>query len=509
MFRLVPYFLITSLLACTLAAIGLSTFYRHRCLMNLVQLEEDKNIAIAQVFVNSLWREFYPFLTSTSTLSDRDLRNHPTTTNLSHAVLSQMKGLAVVKVKIFDPEGRIVFSTDAQQIGDSKNHDQGFLEARSGKAITQVSQQTVLSGFEKITVHQSLMSSYLPIRFGESTASKIEGVIQLYSDVTPAWQGIEKMQRTIIFGVVLIFVALYFVLFLIVRHADRILQRQELARQQVDEVLNRKAEELVRFNAELEQFVLIASHDLQEPLRKIESFGDRLKSNCVSDLSVQGQDYLERMQKATQRMRTLIQDLLTFSRVTTNSQSFLPVNLSEIVYEVIVDLEAQVQQTGGRIEVGMLPTINAEPVQMYQLFQNLISNALKFHRPNEPPVVKVDSILLQPWQKNSGQWGCELHQLGACCQITVTDNGIGFDEKYRERIFLAFQRLHSRSQYEGTGIGLAVCAKIVERHGGNITARSVLGQGSTFIVTLPININHKVKSIYETDKHPNHDSDCG
>jgi PAS domain S-box-containing protein len=236
-----------------------------------------------------------------------------------------------------------------------------------------------------------------------------------------------------------------------------------------EEELGRKARELTRSNAELEQFAYVASHDLQEPLRKIQAFGDRLKTHCHHALDERGRDYLQRMQNAARRMQSLINDLLTFSRVTTRGQPFVPVNLTEVAEEVVSDLEAHIQRTGGRVEVGDLPTIEADPVQERQLLQNLIDNGLKFHRPEEAPVVKVNGKLLDDR-----------------CEITVQDNGIGFDEKYLDRIFTIFQRLHARFEYEGTGVGLALCRKIAERHGGNITAQSTPGKGATFIVTLSV-----------------------
>jgi PAS domain S-box-containing protein len=252
-------------------------------------------------------------------------------------------------------------------------------------------------------------------------------------------------------------------------------------RKRVEERAAAFAAQLQRSNRELEQFASVASHDLQEPLRKIEAFGDRLASRCADQLGEQGRDYVRRMQASAARMRTLITDLLTFSRVTTQGRPFARVDLGRVAREVVSDLEGRIEQTGGRVEVGELPTIDADPLQVRQLLQNLIGNGLKFHRADEPPVVQVAGTLPPegpPPARGDGR-------AGPACRITVEDNGIGFDEKYLDRIFQVFQRLHGRGEYEGTGIGLAVCRKIAERHGGTITARSVPGRGSTFIVTLP------------------------
>jgi light-regulated signal transduction histidine kinase (bacteriophytochrome) len=256
-----------------------------------------------------------------------------------------------------------------------------------------------------------------------------------------------------------------------------------VAQAQLLEEETRWRQNLARSNAELQEFAYIASHDLQEPLRKIQAFGNRLKDKCGEALSDQGRDDLERMQKAAERMQTLINELLTLSRVTIKAQQFVPVNLAQVAREVLSDLELRVQQTGGRVLVDDLPTIDADPVQMRQLLQNLISNALKFYRIESPPVVKLYS---KHFTIDQEQQPAKEFPVAELCQIIVEDNGIGFDEKYLDRIFNVFQRLHSRSEYEGTGMGLAICRKIAERHGGNVTAKSTPGQGATFIVTLPI-----------------------
>ena len=228
---------------------------------------------------------------------------------------------------------------------------------------------------------------------------------------------------------------------------------------------------LERSNRELESFAYVASHDLQEPLRKIQTFGERLKTTCSSRLPPEGNDYIERMQKAATRMRGLIDDLLTFSRVTSKSRPFTPVDLSTVTREVLGDLETQLEKTGAQVSLGELPVLDADPTQMRQLLQNLLGNALKFRREGVPPILSVRTRVDAHTQR---------------CELMVEDNGIGFEEKYTDRIFNVFQRLHGRGQYEGSGIGLAICRKIAERHGGHITAHSTPGVGSTFCVSLPL-----------------------
>ncbi len=253
-------------------------------------------------------------------------------------------------------------------------------------------------------------------------------------------------------------------------------------RERAQQALAQRTLDLARSNAELEQFAYVASHDLQEPLRKILAFGDRLRIKCGPALDDQGRDYLTRMSNAAERMQILINALLTLSRVKTKAQPFSEVNLARAAGEVLGDLETRIEQLGARVEVGELPTITADLLQMSQLFQNLIGNALKFHRPDETPVVKVYT---EPGGDQEAEANPEapFHRM---CRIAVEDNGIGFDEKYLDRIFQVFQRLHGRGEYEGTGVGLAICRNIVERHGGGITAKSAPGRGAKFIVTLPV-----------------------
>ncbi len=253
-------------------------------------------------------------------------------------------------------------------------------------------------------------------------------------------------------------------------------------RKMAEEQLWRFAAQLERSNAELQNFASAASHDLQEPLRKIQAFGDRLRVKCGASLNAQGLDYLDRMQGAAQRMQVLIQDLLKLSRITSRALPFEQCDLGEIVRGVVSDLEITIEQSHAEVEVCELPTIQADPVQMRQLFQNLISNALKFQRPGDLPRVIVEARVYQMKERNIPGAAPGEH----ICKIVVRDNGIGFDPKFAEQIFVVFQRLHSRDEYAGTGIGLAVCRKIIDRHGGTIMAKSAEGQGAAFIVTLPV-----------------------
>jgi light-regulated signal transduction histidine kinase (bacteriophytochrome) len=273
-----------------------------------------------------------------------------------------------------------------------------------------------------------------------------------------------------------------------IEEKDRLYEemRQQKEALQVSEERSRNyAGQLERSNRDLQEFAYVASHDLQEPLRKILAFGDRLTTHYKAALDETGQDYLARMLDASRRMQILINDLLTYSRVATQAQPFVRVDLARVAADVVADLEHRIEQAKGRVEIGPLPTIDADPTQIHQLLQNLVGNALKFHRPDAPPVVKV-------YAHEGGERGArngerqEATLDASRFTLHVEDNGIGFDPKYTDRIFKPFQRLHSRNDYEGAGMGLAICRRIVERHDGIITAVSAPGQGATFIVTLPL-----------------------
>jgi light-regulated signal transduction histidine kinase (bacteriophytochrome) len=235
-------------------------------------------------------------------------------------------------------------------------------------------------------------------------------------------------------------------------------------------------QKLEHSNRELIDFAYVASHDLQEPLRKIEAFGDRLIKKYSSILPEDGKMFVDRMHTAAGRMRSLINDLLSYSRITTNAKPFQMVSLRDVLSEVTSDLQIRIEENEAKIDIGELPLIECDPTQMRQLLQNLVGNAIKFRKPDVKPVVKIRAKLVQDYG--------DLNSIPSVV-ISIEDNGIGFDNQFKDQIFTIFQRLHSRNEYEGTGIGLATCRKIVERHGGIILADGSPNEGSKFFITLP------------------------
>jgi len=257
------------------------------------------------------------------------------------------------------------------------------------------------------------------------------------------------------------------------------LEQREQERQEAESAMREYATELERSNRELQDFANIASHDMQEPLRKVLTFSELLRQRYDEIIDERGRDYLVRMERSARRLHELINEMLALSRITTRAQPFEKVNLNEITQRVLSDLDFQIEESGARIEVSTLPSLEAEPTQMYQLIQNLVSNALKFRQADSQPVIKI----------SASQTPATSQQVNGMVSLMVSDNGIGFDEKYLDRIFQPFQRLHGSDEYEGTGMGLAICRKIIERHSGSITAHSKPGQGATFVVSLPATQN--------------------
>lgn len=246
------------------------------------------------------------------------------------------------------------------------------------------------------------------------------------------------------------------------------LQAEVMARKRAENELAKRAEELASSNKELDRFVLIASHDLQEPLRRAKNYAQLLEQRYKGRLDEKADKFIEYMVDGVERMQNLVRDLLAYSRLGKADLPFERVDLMKVARSAMQDLEAVIQENNATITYGDLPVVMANPAQIEQLMQNLLTNALKF-RGDAPPVIGIIA------EKKQHEW-----------QVAVKDNGIGILPEYSEKIFQIFERLHDRKEYSGTGIGLAICKKIVERHGGRIWMRSVVGEGSIFYFTLPL-----------------------
>ncbi len=396
------------------------------------------------------------------------------------------------KLDLLSKKGEIIYSTDPEDIGTVHETPYFHKTVAKGKSYSKIIKKETVSP-EGNAVTADILHIYIPIMSGNTFVSAFE----INHDITRRSQALDNVVlKAVGTPFVMMLGGLALTIFLLVR-LDRSIVRQKETGKRLEDF----AERLQRSNRELEGFAHIASHDLQEPLRKVMAFGERLKSQYMDALDDKGRDYLARMHNASMRMHILINSLLMFSRVTTKAQPFEPVDLTGVAKEIVSDLEVRIQETDGHVEIGDLATIDADPMQMRQLLQNLIGNALKFSKKETHTVVKVYGKMIYGSGSNTGTYAAneELYRL------TVEDNGIGFDEKYAERIFGVFQRLHGRTEYEGAGIGLSICRKIVDRHKGKIATKSSPGEGASFIITLPVKQQNGGNNGHETEINYNPD----
>jgi signal transduction histidine kinase len=344
-----------------------------------------------------------------------------------------------------------------------------FAAERSDLASGQRALLNILEDFEAEKVHlESTQRAMLNI-LEDSTAEKVQlaaaerAVVNILDDFSEEKTRLEMVQRAVL-NILEDLEAERVKAELI----NRQLQKEIEVRKRAEESLKEYSTELARSNADLQQFAYVASHDLQEPLRSVSSFSQLLSRRYQGQLGPDADDFITFIVEGATRMQTLINDLLTFSRVGTRGNPFTPVDCAEVLAAAEENLEVTIADTGAAITHDPLPMVSADPTQVTQLFQNLLSNAIKFRRMQESPRIHVSAT------RQDGAW-----------RFSVNDNGIGIAPRYFDRIFVIFQRLHGREEYPGTGIGLAICKKIVERHGGCIWVESEPGKGSTFHFTIP------------------------
>ncbi len=463
MFKLFNYFATISFVAFVLIVGPYSYFFARYITGQMYEAQLSKNLIISNSFVSDTASDLKALSRSDESISRVHLLKSNEFEEFRNDVASLLKHTETSNVRLLGLSGTILFSLNEAELGQ-KLEPAEFQLAKTALTEGLASQhKNIVSASAKQKSY--ILSSYMPLKGSEGQYA----LLQLDSDITPIHNRIDSFRFWFILLTALCALCLYGMLCYVMQHFSSIISRQYQELSTVKEKLEQQTQELKRSNEELELFAYTASHDLQEPLRKVQAFGERLAKKHGDVLGKEGLLYLERMQDASSRMRVLIQDLLTYSRVSTKADPFLRLDLNLIVRDVVSDLEVRISQTNAKVELSNLPTIEADPLQMRQLFQNLIGNALKFHKPDQAPIVTVS---------------CET--INEKVVITVKDNGVGFDNQYAEKVFQIFQRLHGRGEFEGTGMGLAIVRKIVERHGGNISAESQENEGASFIITLPL-----------------------
>jgi signal transduction histidine kinase len=480
MFRLQRYFTITSFIAFILIAILLGYFYRTLAFADLIATNESKNVALTQTFSNSLWPDFAPFVAEAGSMTAEELQAHPRTQELYEQVQTQMEGLSVVKVKVYNLEGLTAFSSERAQIGQDKSDNAGYLSARAGLVASELTFRDSFSAFEQTIEDRNVFSSYVPI-YGSS--GNIEGVFEVYDDVTPLVQRLEQTQRNIILGVAGILAVLYLVLFIIVRRADHIIrqQYQELAQSEV--ALRQARDEALTASQFKTKLLGNVSHDMRTPLNAIMGYTEMLQEGVYGELTPRQHQAAGEIIGGTGQLLNFVNNLLDQAqletgRVKLNSKPFAPAALVEDVHSLL-DILAKAKGLAFTSDVSPeLPdSILGDRYWLRQIVVNLVSNALKF--------TQEGTVHLHVFRYDETHWAFQ-----------VTDTGIGIPQQTQAKVFEAFERgdISANGTYLGSGLGLSIVKELVTLMAGDIELTSVEGNGSTFTVVLPLETAEEVRA---------------
>ena len=498
-FNLIRYFSITSFIGFIVVTIILAQFYRQTAIDNLITLRESNNIALTQVFANSIWPEFESFVNQASELTVEEIRNHPETARLLDVIQMDLEGLSVVKVKIYDMEALTVFSTEAAQIGDDKSDNAGYQMAATGGVATELTHRDTFSAFEQTIEDRDVISSYIPIQRNGS----IEGVFEVYDDVTPLLQRIEGTQRTIVVGVTLILAVLYLFLFAIVRRghwiiselhnnlekrvaertrelllANKHLEAEIAGRSRVQSELAIARDHAVEALCLKSQILANVSHDARTPLSIILLYTELLLGEKYGVISVKGKEKLGQIILQTKQLTAFVENLLDAAQQDANTiilepVEFSPEELLEDIRTIALPLaEMKSLSVRTNLDNTVPPTLFDDTKRLKHILHNLVDNAIKF--------TDKGSISIRFYSDNPETW----------C-IEVSDTGKGIPEEAQSEIFKAFWQMDgssTRRTNRGVGLGLSIVRHSIDLLNGQIEVESTPDRGATFIVTLPVKL---------------------
>ena len=491
-FRLTTYFVLTALVVLTFTTVLVNMVGSKLAEENLLRVTEENTTRDA-AHIESMMRGSHAthgMLSGAGTAMDKgsqDGEKHMPLTlesltgpeGLHRMLPGLVGGLNVVKFNLFDLNGRAVWSTDPATLGISKRESPLYRKAAVGGVATKLVKDHEVIDLTGILRRLNVVETYLPLK--DTPEGKIIGVMEVYRDVSSDYDvqvtdtkaKILRMTIGVTGGLFLVFSGFVVVADVTIYRANRrevsLVEDQLAERKRTEEALAEQARELARSNEELQQFAYVASHDLQEPLRMVNSYTQLLEKRYKGRLDSDADEFIGYAVDGATRMQALISDLLAYSRVGTQGKDFEQVDCEVVVDRALANLQGAIEESGAAVTRDRLPTVLADASQLGQVTQNLIGNAIKYSG-DKPPEVHIGA------ESRNGEW-----------LFSVRDNGIGIDPKYAERVFLIFQRLHTKGEYPGTGIGLGICKKIVERHGGRIWMESQPGEGATFFFTIPAN----------------------
>lgn len=477
MFKLSRYFAFTSLIAFIAVVILLGFLYRQAAVSDLMALRESQNVALTQAFSNSIWPELQPFITSLAILSGDELRTHPIMPRLREAVITQMQGTSVVKVKIYNLAGITVFSTESTEIGADQSSNAGVRAATAGQVVSILTHRDTFNAFDGVIEDSDVFASYIPLWDGGPSGA-IVGVFEIYTDVTPFLQHIEQSQVRVVGGMALLMAVLYGVLLLIVRHAERAIRRHEAERQRAERALYHAKVAAEAANHAKSAFLANMSHELRTPLTAILGYSELLQLEARQHGSIEFADDLERIHTAGQHLLALINNILDLSKIEAGKMQLHleTFAITPLVDEVVTTLQPLIARQNDVLHIHCpadIGTMYADMTMVRQILFNLLSNAVKF--------TEQGRITLTVSRESAGE---------DTIRFSITDTGIGIAPEHIAYLFQDFTQADSSMtrKYGGTGLGLAISRRFCELMGGRITVASTPGAGSTFTVYLPARV---------------------